>query len=226
MSLLFKLDQTCLPIYGCKSMFPVRRIYCVGRNYLEHIREMDGNEREPPFFFLKPSDTIIQNECDFKYPPMSNNVHHEIELVVAIDKKVKNISASNALDCVFGYGVGIDMTRRDLQSTAKKMRRPWSLGKSFDQSAPCSPIRTVLDSGHPSKGRIWLAINGEIRQDGDLSHQIWNVSESIAYLSNFFEIFPGDLIFTGTPAGVGPVEVGDEITGGIENVGELKLTVR
>jgi fumarylpyruvate hydrolase len=226
MKFVFPLKQVSLPIVGSEDQFPVRRIYCVGRNYLEHIRETAGaDEREPPFFFQKPADAILENGGKFPYPPMSDKTHHEIELVVAIGKGGKSIEAQNALDHVYGYGVGIDMTRRDLQSDAKDLRRPWEVGKAFDYSAPCSAISPAGDIGHPDKGRIWLAVNGTLRQDGDLEQQIWNVPESIAHLATFFELLPGDLIMTGTPAGVGSVQAGDEITGGIVGIGEIKIII-
>jgi fumarylpyruvate hydrolase len=226
MSFVFPLEQVSLPIVGRDNRFPVRRIYCVGRNYLEHIRETAGaDEREPPFFFEKPTDAILENGGEFPYPPMSDKTHHEIELVVAIGTGGKSIDAQNSLDHVYGYGVGIDMTRRDLQSDAKNLRRPWEVGKAFDHSAPCSAIRPAEDVGHPDKGRIWLAVNGAVRQDGDLAQQIWNVPESIAHLTTLFELMPGDLIMTGTPAGVGSVVAGDEITGGIDGIGEINVKI-
>lgn len=226
MSFIFPLEQVSLPIVGNEERFPVRRIYCVGRNYLDHIRETAGaDEREPPFFFQKPTDAILENGGDFPYPPQSNKTHHEIELVVAIGTGGKEIKAENALDHVYGYTVGIDMTRRDLQGVAKDMRRPWEAGKAFDHAAPCSAIVPAADIGHPETGRIWLAVNDEIRQDGDLAQQIWNVSESIAHLTTLFELVPGDLIMTGTPAGVGSVKPGDKITGGIDGIADISITV-
>ncbi len=226
MNFIFPLDQVSLPIVGNEKRFPVRRIYCVGRNYLDHIRETAGaDEREPPFFFQKPTDAILANGGEFPYPPLSEKTHHEIELVVAIGTGGKEIKAENALDHVYGYTVGIDMTRRDLQGVAKEMRRPWEAGKSFDRAAPCSAIVPAADIGHPNSGRIWLAVNDEIRQDGDLAQQIWNVSESIAHLTKLFELVPGDLIMTGTPAGVGSVNPGDKITGGIDGIADIEITV-
>ena len=226
MNFVFPLEQVSLPIVGSEDRFPVRRIYCVGRNYLEHIRETAGaDEREPPFFFQKPTDAILENGSEFPYPPMSDKTHHEIELVVAIGTGGKSIDAQNALDHVYGYGVGIDMTRRDLQSDAKDLRRPWEVGKAFDHSAPCSAISPAEDIGHPDKGRIWLAVNGAVRQDDDLAQQIWNVQESIAHLTTLFELMPGHLIMTGTPAGVGSVQAGDEITGGIDGIGEINVKI-
>ena len=204
----------------------MRRIYCVGRNYLDHIRETAGaDEREPPFFFQKPADAILGNGGDFPYPPLSEKTHHEIELVVAIGTGGKQIKAENALDHVYGYTVGIDMTRCDLQGVAKEMRRPWEAGKSFDHAAPCSAIVPAADIGHPQSGRIWLSVNGEIRQDGDLAQQIWSVPGAIAHLTTLFELVPGDLIMTGTPAGVGPLNRGDTVTGGIDGIAEIEITV-
>jgi fumarylpyruvate hydrolase len=226
LNFILPLEQVSLPIVGDEKRFPVRRIYCVGRNYLDHIRETAGaDEREPPFFFQKPADAILENGGEFPYPPLSEKTHHEIELVVAIGTGGKEIKAENALDHVYGYTVGIDMTRRDLQGVAKEMRRPWEAGKSFDRAAPCSAIVPAADIGHPDSGRIWLAVNDEIRQDGDLAQQIWNVPESIAHLTTLFELVPGDLIMTGTPAGVGSVNPGDKITGGIDGIAEIEITI-
>ena len=214
-----------LEVAGETGRFPVRRIYCVGRNYVEHVREMGNDEREPPFFFQKPADAILPSGSDFPYPPKSSDVHHEIELVVAIGKGGHDIAVGKALDHVYGYAVGIDFTRRDLQGKAKEMRRPWEAGKAFDHAAPCSAIRPAGTIGHPDRGRIWLSVNGKVKQDGDLARQIWNVSETIADLSCFFTLAPGDLIFTGTPAGVGPVVRGDKLSGGIEGIGEIEIRV-
>ncbi len=226
MDFIFPLQQVSLPIVGNEKRFPVRRIYCVGRNYLDHIRETAGaDEREPPFFFQKPTDAILENGGEFPYPPQSEKTHHEIELVVAIGTGGKEIKAENALDHVYGYTVGIDMTRRDLQGVAKEMPRPWEPGKSFDRAAPCSAIVRAADIGHPASGRIWLAVNDEIRQDGDLAQQIWNVPESVAHLTTLFELVPGDLIMTGTPAGVGSVDRGDNVTGGIDGIAEIEITI-
>lgn len=226
MGYILNLEQASLPIVGNEDAFPIRRIYCVGRNYLDHIRETAGaDEREPPFFFQKPADAIVQNGGDFPYPSVSEKVHHEIELTVAINKGGANISIDDALSHVYGYGVGIDMTRRDLQGIAKDMRRPWEAGKAFDHAAPCSAIVPASDIDHPDKGRIWLAVNGDVKQDGDLAQQIWSVPEAIAHLSKLFELMPGDLIMTGTPAGVGSVLAGDKITGGIDGIADINVTV-
>ena len=226
MNFILPLEQVSLPIVGNEKRFPVRRIYCVGRNYLDHIRETAGaDEREPPFFFQKPTDAILENGGAFPYPPMSEKTHHEIELVVAIGTGGKEIKAENALDHVYGYTVGIDMTRRDLQAAAKEMRRPWEAGKAFDHAAPCAAIVPAGDIGHPDSGRIWLAVNGEVRQDGDLAQQIWGVPESIAHLTTLFELVPGDLIMTGTPAGVVSVNRGDKVTGGIASIADIEITI-
>lgn len=215
-----------LDVKGEQGKFPVRRIYCVGRNYAEHAREMGHDpNREPPFFFQKPGDAVLPNGGDFPYPPKTNDLHFEIELVAALGKGGANIEASKAFEHVYGYAVGIDMTRRDLQAEAKKLGRPWEVGKGFEFSAPCSAVVPAAKIGHPSKGAIWLTVNGETRQRGDLSQLIWSVPESIAYLSGFFTLAPGDLLFTGTPAGVGAVKRGDVLKGGVDGVGEIEIRV-
>lgn len=215
-----------LEVEGTSARFPIHRIYCVGRNYAEHAREMGHDPtREPPFFFMKPADAIVTNDGDFPYPSQSKDVHHEIELVVALAKGGTNIDASKALDHVYGYAVGLDMTRRDLQGEAKKLGRPWDTGKGFEYSAPCSRLRRAADIGHPTKGRIWLEVNGTVKQQGDLGDLIWKIPEMIAILSTLFTLQPGDLIFTGTPAGVGPVQRGDVLTGGVEGVGTIRTRV-
>ncbi len=217
---------TTVEVKGTGQRFPVRRIYLVGRNYAEHAREMGHDpDREPPFFFQKPADVLLPSGSDFPYPSRSSDVHHEIELVVALGKGGSDIDESAALDHVYGYAVGIDMTRRDLQGEAKKMGRPWEVGKAFEHSAPIGPIIPAAESGHPDKGRVWLEINGDLRQEGDLAQLIWNVPETIAILSGLFTLAPGDLIFTGTPAGVGPVQRGDRIKGGVEGIGEIEIKV-
>jgi fumarylpyruvate hydrolase len=214
-----------LPIAESNQMFPVGRIYCVGRNYADHAREMGHDpEREPPFFFMKPADAIVQNGANIPYPQVTRDLHHEIEMTVAIGKGGANISEDKALDHVFGYGVGLDMTRRDLQTEAKKMGRPWEMGKAFDNSAPCTLIKPVAMVGHPAKGAIWLKVNGAVKQEGDLAEMIWNVPEMISYLSKLITLQPGDLIMSGTPAGVGPVQGGDKLEGHVEGVGELMVT--
>jgi fumarylpyruvate hydrolase len=214
-----------LPVAESSDEFPVGRIYCVGRNYAEHAREMGHDpEREPPFFFMKPPDAIVLSGATIPYPQMTKDLHHEIEMVVAIGKGGADIAEDQALDHVFGYGVGLDMTRRDLQGEAKKMGRPWEMGKAFDSSAPCTALKPVSMVGHPSKGAIWLKVNGEIRQKGDLSELIWSVPETIAYLSKLITLRPGDLIMSGTPAGVGPVNRGDKLEGHVDGVGELTVS--
>ena len=215
-----------VPVQGSQARFPVNRIFCVGRNYADHAREMGHDpNREPPFFFMKPASTIVTEGGAFPYPSLSSDVHHEIELVVALGKGGSNIPADKALDHVFGYAVGLDMTRRDLQGEAKKMGRPWDTGKAFDHSAPCGEVVPASLIGHPAKGVINLKVNGEIRQQGDLADLIWNVADTIAYLSTLFALQPGDLIYSGTPAGVGPIVKGDLMLGFIEGVGELRVQV-
>ena len=213
-------------VQGTSSRFPVRRIYLVGRNYADHAREMGHDpNREKPFFFQKPSDAVLPSGSNFPYPPQSCNVHHEIEMVVALVSGGRDIDEANALQHVYGYAVGIDITRRDLQQQMKQQGRPWEAGKSFDHSAPISEIVPVALCGHPQSGRIWLTVNGEVRQDGDLSQLIWSVPEIIATLSASFELAGGDLIFSGTPAGVGPIEPGDRLSGGVQSVGEIEINV-
>jgi len=224
---LFEVQQPSVAIAGGGDRFPVRRIYCVGRNYGAHAREMGHDpDREPPFYFTKPADAVVDCATSVRYPPRTNDLHHEIELVVAIGRSGINISKDQALDHVFGYAVGIDFTRRDLQKEAKKLGRPWDTAKGFDESAPVSAIHPAKDIGHPSGGRIWLAVNDEVRQQGDLNELIWDVAESIAELSTLFRLEPGDLLFTGTPAGVGPVIVGDRVTGGIEGIDEIAISIK
>ena len=213
-------------VAGDSKRFPVRRIFCVGRNYAAHAREMGKDpDREPPFFFTKPADAVVDTGTTIPYPPETKNVHYEIELVVAIGREGFEIPVAKALDHIWGYGVGIDLTRRDLQGQAKDMGRPWDWGKAFDRSAPCAPLHPVAKTGHLSQGRIWLAVNGETKQDGDLAELIWPVADIIAILSRSMEIRPGDLIMTGTPAGVGPVVAGDRITGGVDGLGEIAITL-
>ena len=217
---------TALQIRGSDALFPVRRVYCVGRNYAEHAIEMGHDpNKEPPFFFQKNPDNIVPGGGDFPYPSATKDVHHEIELIVALAKGGENIPVQNALGHVFGYAVGLDMTRRDLQGEAKKMGRPWEVGKAFEASAPMGDIVTADKIGHPSAGAIWLKINGETRQEGDLNQMIWKVPEAISYLSGLFRLAQGDLIMTGTPAGVGEVKRGDELNGHIDGVGDLRVRV-
>ncbi|MGZ8265007.1 MAG: fumarylacetoacetate hydrolase family protein [Burkholderiales bacterium] len=216
---------TTLPVAESNQAFPVGRIYCVGRNYAEHAREMGHDpDREPPFFFMKPPDAVVQNGATIAYPQMTKDLHHEIEMIVAIGKGGSDIPVEKALDHVFGYGVGLDMTRRDLQGEAKNMGRPWEMGKAFDNSAPCTALKTVAMVGHPAKGSIWLEVNGKLRQKGDLAEMIWNVPETIAYLSKLITLRAGDLIMSGTPAGVGPVKAGDKLEGHVDGVGDLEIS--
>jgi fumarylpyruvate hydrolase len=214
-----------LPVAGSKDRFPVRRIYCIGRNYAAHAREMGADEREPPFFFLKPGDAIVQNGSTVPYPTKTKDLHYEGELVAAIGKGGKDIPVAKANEHIFGYGVGIDLTRRDIQEEAKQMRRPWDMGKGFDRSAPCSEIVPASKTGHPAKGAIWLKVNGTVKQKGDLTEMIWNIPESIAYLSGLVELQPGDLIFTGTPSGVGAVVKGDTIEVHVDGVADLTIKI-
>ena len=220
------MEIPAVPIAGSDEVFPVRRIYCVGRNYAEHAREMGSDpDREPPFFFMKPTDTIIQDGADFPYPSMSENVHYEMELVVAIGTGGKDIPQGKANDHIFGYACGLDMTRRDLQGEAKKMGRPWEIGKAFEHSAPIGPIESVFETGHPECGVIALDVNGTRRQEGDLAQMIWKVPEMISYLSEYFELAAGDVILSGTPSGVGPVERGQTMEMACEGLGAMTVKV-
>jgi fumarylpyruvate hydrolase len=218
--------QAYLPIRGSKAVFPIHRIYCVGRNYAAHAIEMGGDpDREPPFFFQKNPDNVVINGADFPYPDKSSDVHFEIEMLVALHKGGRNIPIEKAMECVWGYGVGLDMTRRDLQGECKKMGRPWEIGKAFEQSAPCSDLVPASDIGHPDAGAIWLDVNGQRRQEGDLNQLIWKVPEMISYLSGLFELAPGDVIMSGTPAGVGAINKGDVMHGHVEGVGDVHCKV-
>ncbi|MFG1299835.1 fumarylacetoacetate hydrolase family protein [Xanthobacter sp. V3C-3] len=215
-----------LPVVGSDALFPVHRIYCVGRNFADHAVEMGHDpSKEPPFFFQKNPDTLVHSGATISYPRMTRDVHHEVELVVALKSGGEDIPVEKALDHVFGYAVGLDLTRRDLQAEAKKLGRPWEIAKAFEEGAPCSAVVPVGTIGHPSAGRIFLKINNEVRQNGDLNQMIWKVPEMIATLSTLFRLAPGDLIFAGTPAGVGPVARGDVLEGGVEGVGEIRLTI-
>jgi fumarylpyruvate hydrolase len=216
---------TTLAVDGTDAAYPVARVFCVGRNYAEHAIEMGHDpDREPPFFFMKPSDAVVPTGSRLPFPTQTEELHHEIELVVALGEGGQDIKVDEALDHVFGYAVGLDMTRRDMQSVAKKMGRPWDMAKGFDDSAPTSPIRPAADIGHPTTGAIWLRINGETRQQGDLAQQIWKVPETISYLSTLVALRPGDLIMTGTPDGVGRVERGDVLEGHVDGVGDLSVS--
>jgi len=226
MPYLFPPATPAVAIKGRSDLFPVHRIYCVGRNYADHVREMGGNpDREPPIFFAKPADAVVPNNARIPYPSRTKNFHHEIELVIAIGKGGRDIAVAQALEHVFGYAVGNDLTRRDLQSEAKDNGRPWDTSKGFDRSAVLSAITPAAQSGHLRSGRIWLKVNGQMRQQADLSELIWSVPEVIAELSTFFELQPGDLIYTGTPAGVGALKKGDRIEGGIDGLDELVTTI-
>jgi fumarylpyruvate hydrolase len=217
--------QAALAVAGSDKLFAVRRIWCVGRNYLEHIKEMGQDEREPPFFFSKPADAIVPDGATVPYPSLTKDLHHEVELVVALKSGGRNIKVDKALDTVWGYGVGIDLTRRDLQIASRNQQRPWEIGKAFDASAPCGPLRPAAEIGHPKKGRITLKCNGKIRQDGDLEQMIWNTPEIIANLSEMVELVPGDIIMTGTPSGVAATVAGDKLECEIEGVGKLTVTI-
>ncbi len=214
-----------LPIAGSEQLFPVRRVYCIGRNYAAHAIEMGHDpDREPPFFFQKNPDNLIAS-AEFPYPPKTNDVHHEVEVAVMLRTGGRDIPLEQALDHVFGYALSLDMTRRDLQGEQKKMGRPWEIGKAFEASAPVGPIHPVSEVGHLNEGRITLKVNGEIRQDGDLNQMIWKVAEQIAYLSEYYELAPGDVILSGTPAGVGPVVRGDVMEMAVDGLGAMSVTV-
>jgi len=221
--------QPTVPVFG-GGVFPVRRIYCVGRNYAEHAQEMGFTGREPPFFFLKPGDTVLPVADgvvgEMAYPPLTANLHHEIELVVAIGIGGRNIKAADAVRHIWGYAIGLDMTRRDLQNDMKKQGRPWSIGKAFDESAPIGPLHAIAQTGELKRGAISLSVNGMQRQSGDLSELIWNVAETIETLSNAWTLQAGDLIFTGTPSGVAAVVPGDLIEGRVEGLGSLQLRIK
>lgn len=215
-----------LPIRGSDKRFPVRRIYCVGRNYAAHTIEMGHDpDREDPFFFQKNPDNLLTDGANFPYPDKSSDVHHEIEMSVTLQQGGYNIPLETALDCVWGYGVALDMTRRDLQGACKKAGRPWEIGKAFDHSVPASEIVPVSEIGHPAEGTILLKVNGELRQQGNLNQMIWKVPEIISYLSSLFTLSPGDVILSGTPSGVAAVARGDELEGYIEEVGKLHCHV-
>jgi len=224
----FAFEPAAVPsveVAGSELRFPVHRIYCVGRNYAEHVAEMGGTlERDPPIFFSKPPDAVVANGEPVPYPPRTANLHHEIELVIAIGRAGRNIPSANALEHVFGYAVGNDLTRRDLQGVAKNAGNPWDTSKGFDNSAAISAIH-IGKRGQVPQGRIWLAVNGTVRQDSEVRRMIWSVEEIIAELSTYFELKPGDLIYTGTPAGVGPLKPGDRIEGGIDGLDELRNTI-
>ena len=216
-----------VPVAGSDQVFPVHRIYCVGRNYVEHAKEMGGTGREAPFFFMKPADAVLPLTAgivgEMRYPSQTADLHHEIELVVAIGAAGRDIAVADALKHVWGYAVGIDMTRRDLQAEAKKLSRPWCLSKGFDESAPIGPIHRITDAGVMDRARIHLDVNGVTRQDSTVDKLIWSVAETISILSGYVELLPGDLIFSGTPAGVAAVGRGDLLEGGIDGLGTIAL---
>lgn len=220
-----------LPVIGSEQRFPVRRVFCVGRNYADHAREMGAVDqaegREPPFFFTKPGDAVVggEGEVVVKYPPLTRNLHHEVEMVVALGAGGENLTLDAAKGLIFGYAVGLDLTRRDIQAKAKEKGHPWDMGKGFDQSAVAGAISPVAASGHPASGRIWLKVNGELRQDGDLGDMMWKVADILANLSTMVRLEAGDLVYTGTPAGVGPVVAGDLLEAGVEGVGTLRARI-
>ena len=221
--------QASVPVVGQSERFPVHRIYCVGRNYAEHAKEMGFSGREAPFFFMKPADAVLPAEpgstAIMHYPSLTSNLHHEIELVVAIGKAGKNIPAAQAMEHIWGYAVGLDMTRRDLQGEMKKQGRPWCIGKAFEASAPISAITPVQQAGNVAQAEIWLQVNGQDRQRSHISQLIWNIAETIEHLSQAWELQPGDLIMTGTPEGVGVVQTGDVLEGGITGLGTLRVQI-
>jgi fumarylpyruvate hydrolase len=223
-------DLPSVPVAGRSERFPVRHIYCVGRNYAEHAKEMGGDaEKEPPFFFTKAADAIVPvvppDVGRVRYPLGTKNYQHEIELVVAIGGSGSEIKAEHAEALIYGYAVGLDMTRRDLQIEMRERKRPWDLGKSFPQAAPIAPIHRAADIGHPHRGAIRVAVNGHVKQQGDLTELIWDVPHTLAFLSKYYELMPGDLVFTGTPAGVGPVSVGDRLDGHVEGLSPLSIQI-
>ena len=226
----FVIAPTTIPIAGSAQVFPVRRIYCIGRNYAAHAREMGSDPtREPPFFFQKPTDAI-QNVApgtvaDHPYPPLTKNYHYEVELVAALSRGGRDIPVARALELVYAYAVGLDMTRRDLQRAMGDEKKPWEIGKSFDRSAPIGPLHPVSQTGHFRQGAIWLKVNGKIRQNANLNQMIWNVAEQISRLSQAFELFPGDIIYSGTPENVGPVVRGDVIDCHIDGLPDLSIRI-
>jgi 2-keto-4-pentenoate hydratase/2-oxohepta-3-ene-1,7-dioic acid hydratase in catechol pathway len=227
---LFDVPPTLIPVAGEDAAFPVRRIYCIGRNYAAHAREMGGDPtREPPFFFQKPRDAVQVVPpgvvADHPYPPLTRNYHHEVELVVALGSGGRDIHREDALVHVYGYAVGLDMTRRDLQNAMREAKRPWDIGKGFDNAAPVGPIHPVARVGHPARGAISAQVNGKVRQSADLSDMIWSVADQIAHLSQAFELKAGDLIFSGTPENVGPVGRGDILTARIDGLPDLTIRI-
>ena len=227
---LFPQSGTFIPVRGTSQRFQVRRIYCVGRNYAAHAIERGSDPtREPPFFFQKPTDAVQLvpqgATVDHPYPPLTKNYHYEVELVAAIAKGGRDIPAASATDHVFGYAVGLDMTRRDLQQAMGNEKKPWEIGKSFDHSAVVSHLHPASKTGHLTKGAIWLKVNGQTKQSSDLSNMIWNVAEQVSHLSKYYELFPGDIIYCGTPENVGPVVAGDVMQGHIDGIYEINVKV-
>jgi fumarylpyruvate hydrolase len=219
-------DVVSMEIHGSSQRFPVRRVYCLGRNYRAHaIESGDDPDVNPPFFFIKPRDAVVDYREGFPYPPMTQALRYEGEMVVALKSGGANIDPADALDHVYAYGVGLDMTRQDLQQNAQRLSRPWAISKSFDKSAPCGPLYPVETNGHAVTGRIWLSVNDEIKQDSDLAMQIWSVPEGIALLSQYYELAAGDIIMSGTPEGIGLVTKGDVLRVGIESLGEIEVDV-
>lgn len=218
--------QPSLAVADSQERFPIRRVFCVGRNYGAHAREMGSDpNREPPFFFTKPADAVVPASGAVPYPPATQDLHHEVELVVALGAGGSNIDPSDAMSLVWGYGVGLDLTRRDLQAQAKDAGRPWDMAKGFDASAPCSPLIPAAKLGHPREARIWLEVNGELRQEGNLNEMIWPIADVIGHLSRLVTLAPGDLIYTGTPAGVAALQPGDRVRGGVDGVTEFELSI-
>ena len=230
LSVIQNPPRIALSVAGCDDLFPVRRVYCVGRNYAAHAREMGTDpDREPPFFFMKPADALQvvgAEPAEHPYPPRTENYHFEVEMVAALGTGGHDIPVAAALHCVYGYAIGLDMTRRDLQDEAKRTARPWDLGKAADFSGPIGPLHPAGRIGHPDRGAVTLSVDGAVRQKGDLSEMIWSVAEQVSYLSAYFTLQPGDLIFTGTPSGVGPVRRGERMVAAIEGLGAIALDVR
>jgi fumarylpyruvate hydrolase len=217
--------RAAVAVAGADARFPVRRIFCVGRNYADHVREMGNDPKGEPVFFTKPADAVVENGAAVAYAQGTTNLHHEVELVLALGKGGAEIPENAALECVWGYGVGVDLTRRDLQAKAKQAGAPWDAAKGFDQSAPVGALTPAAQCGHPARGRIWLAVNGETRQDADIADMIWKVPEIVAALSRLWTLHAGDLIFTGTPSGVGPLVAGDVVGCGVDGLSELRFSV-
>ncbi len=222
-------EQVSLPVVGQSGRFPVRRVYCVGRNYVEHAKEMGFTGREPPFFFFKPTDAVVPvpagETATMQYPPLTKDLHHEIELVACIGTGGRNIKAADARKHIWGYAVGLDMTRRDLQGEQKKLGRPWEIGKSFEESAPCGPVTPAAQAGDIDNAEIWVQVNGKDRQRSSVAKLIWNLGEIIEHITAAWELAPGDLIYTGTPEGVAAVVSGDTLVGGVGGIGELRVRI-